>query len=162
MLASWCLTVCAFVFSLTLQARKQNSCCEVMWCCCLVLMDTPLSAFLLFLQLPSRTHHAPATSSQHKGWTLPNPRWDAGMITRKGGRWWQVYVWPIRIWTDGSWRSDWVWSGVELTFELFLTFQRGEHLFCVSVLAEYILVWRSVSVMCCLQTIYCYSDWIRS
>lgn len=60
------------VLTLTLQARKQNSCCEVMWSCCLVLVDTPLSAFLLSYN----SHHAPATSSQQKGQNGRCQIWD--------------------------------------------------------------------------------------
>lgn len=103
--------LCACVFMLTLQARKQNSCCEIMWNRCLVLVDTPLSAFLLVLQLPSCTCHQLSTQGTEQ--TLSNPEWGARLRAGNGRRWWPVGVWPVRIVTDGGWRSDGVCPGNE-------------------------------------------------
>lgn len=37
-------------------ARKQNSCCEIMWWCCLVHADTPFSAFSTFYPIMHQLH----------------------------------------------------------------------------------------------------------
>lgn len=93
------------------QARKQNSCCQVMWCHCLVLMDTPLYAFLLFLQLPSCLQWL-------NQWTKSGLwKWE-GFIARRGWGWrWRVTS------ADCSWlgwggglKMLWGCSGVEVIF----------------------------------------------
>lgn len=71
------------VFKLTTQARKQNSCCQIMWCHRLVLVDAPLSAFLLLLRLPSCTG---LQLSPHKMERTPSTLgWCNGISVREAG-----------------------------------------------------------------------------
>lgn len=52
----------AYLFVFNLQARKQNSCCEIMWCRCLVLLGH--ASLSLPFCFSYNSHHPPATSSQ--------------------------------------------------------------------------------------------------
>lgn len=82
------LHACVSMF--TPQARKQNSCCKIMWCHCLVLVDTPHYAFLLFLQLPSCLRWV-------KPWTEGLLWKGEGFIERKGWRWHQGDFCRLRL-----------------------------------------------------------------
>lgn len=118
-----------------------------MWCCCLVLVDTPLSAFLLFLQLPSCTCHQLSTQRTER--TLSNPGWGTRIRARKGARWRSIGSvtspdcgwWGLKEWW-GSVRGR---SNISIIFHL----SNGKHLCGVSIPAGDIIVWRCVMVMYC-------------
>lgn len=96
----WLFSVSVFWPCVSVQARKQNSCCEIMWCRCFV--DTPLSAFLLFLRPPSCTCHQLSTQRTER--TPSPPGWGA---ERKGKKeWWPIETWPLQVVADGHWGSD--------------------------------------------------------
>lgn len=84
----WCLNMCMFIH-VTPQARKQNSCCEVMWCCCLVPCGHASLPFCVFLQPPSCNRRD--LSVRHT-WRTPSPLWERG-----GGQaacdWWGLKEW---------------------------------------------------------------------
>lgn len=97
------------------QARKQNSCCEVMWCHHLVLVDTPLYAFLLFLQLPSCLQRL-------NQWTQGLLRKWEGFISRRGWGWHRSVTSADCGYLRGGLKKQWGCSGVEVIFVLFLSF----------------------------------------
>ena len=150
---SFCCPVpdlCACVFMFLLQARKQNSCCEIMWCRCLVLVDTLVSCLSAFPTSPIM-HWSPALNINNNG---QNWRCLARGCQQErvegGGRWWSVTNLDCDWWGLKEW-----WELVRGARNLWIIFNlsNGNHLYGVSIPAGDVIVWRCVLVTFYLQTI---------